>query len=221
MKKLLLGTIFSALVSLFPVMAMAEVNVSVGISIPLPPVITFQVPPDVVVLPDTNGVYVVPGISVDLFFWNGFWWCPWEGHWYRSPYYDHGWAYYNGIPFFYYNVDPYWRGYYHNHSWHGHVWNYQQIPHSQLQQNWKGWQRHQYWEKKKNWDVHGYTPKTQQQRQVLRQQRQMLYQQRPEVQHHQQLQRQQKQEQQRQPRMQQQHQPKRQQQYKDESHRRP
>jgi hypothetical protein len=215
MKKLLFGIILLALVSAFPIMTMAGVDVSVGISIPLPPLITFQAPPNVVVLPDTNGVYVVPTINIDLFFWNGFWWRPWEGRWYRSPYYDRGWAYYSGVPRFYFDVDPYWRGYYQNHNWHGHMWNHQQIPHSQLQGNWKSWQSNRYWERKRTWGVQGYTPKPQQQRQVLRQQRQTVYKQRPEVQQHQQLQRQQ-----RQPQMQQQHQPQRQQPYKGESQQR-
>jgi hypothetical protein len=218
MKRLLFGTTLLALVCAFPIMTMAQVGVSVGVSIPLPPLITFEAPPNVVVLPDTTGVYVAPSISVDLFFWNGFWWRPWEGRWYRSPYYDRGWAYYNSVPRFYFDVDPYWRGNYQNHNWHGHIWNYQQIPHSQLQQNWKSWQSSRYWDKKRTWDVQGYTPKPQQQKQVLRQQRQTLYQQKPEVQQHQQFQRQQRQEQQRQPQMQQQHQPQRQQQYKGESH---
>ncbi len=212
MKKLLFGTILLALVSVFPIIATAEVNVGIGISIPLPPPVVFEAPPAVVPLPDTNAVYVVPSISVDLFFWNGWWWRPWEGRWYRSHYYDHGWGYYNRVPSFYYDVDPHWRGYYHNHNWHGHNWNYQQVPHSQLQRNWKSWQTNRYWERKKTWDVQGYARKPQQQRQEIRQQRQVQYQQRPEVQQHQQFQRQQRQEQQRQQRMQQQHQAQRQQQ---------
>ena len=210
MKKLFFGTILLVLLSVFPITTLAEVNVSVGIA--LPPPVVFAAPPAVVVLPDTNGVYVVPYIEADLFFWNGWWWRPWEGRWYRSHYHDHGWGYYNRVPSFYYDVDPHWRGNYHNHNWHGHNWNYQQVPHSQLQRNWKSWQTNRYWEKKRTWGVQGYSPKPQQQRQDLRQQRQVQYQQRPEVQQHQQFQRQQRQEQQRQSRMQQQHQPQRQQQ---------
>lgn len=205
MKRLFIGPILLVLLSVLPTMTMAQVSVGVGVSIPLPPVITFQAPPDVVVLPDTNSVYVVPGVSVDLFFWNGFWWRPWEGRWYRSPYYDRGWAYYNRVPSFYYDVDPYWRGYYQNHNWHGHNWNYQHVPHSELQKNWKSWQGTRYWEKKKTWGVQGYTPKPQQQRQELRRQRQVQYQQRPEVQQHQQSQKQQQQ--QKQPQAQRQQQP--------------
>ena len=218
MKRLLFGTTLLALVCAFPIMTMAQVGVSVGVSIPLPPLITFEAPPAVVALPDTSGVYVAPGINVDLFFWNGFWWRPWEGRWYRSPYYDRGWAYYNSVPKFYFDVDPYWRTYYQNRNWHGHIWNYQPIPHSDLERNWKGWQSSHYWDKKKTWGVQGYTPKPQRQTQVLRQQRQTLYQQRPEVQKHQEFQKQQKQEQQRQPRMQQQHEPQRQEHQESQGH---
>jgi len=191
MKKLLIGTILLVLVSVFPVMTMAAVDVSVGIS--LPPLIVFGAPPAVVILPDTNSVYVVPNIEADFFFWNGWWWRPWEGRWYRSRYYNRGWGYYSSVPRFYYDVDPGWRGYYRDRNWSGHHWAYEQIPNQRLQQNWKSWQSNRYWEKKKTWGVQGYSPKPQQQRQELRQQRQVQYQQRPEVQQHIQKQQQQKQ----------------------------
>lgn len=71
MKKLLLGVILLVLVSLAPGYARSEVGIR--ISIGLPPPITFSVPPDVIVLPDTDDVYVVPDLNVDLFFWNGWW----------------------------------------------------------------------------------------------------------------------------------------------------
>ncbi|MDP4126719.1 MAG: hypothetical protein Q8912_07240 [Bacillota bacterium] len=212
MKKLVFGTILLAIIFVVPAVTMARVDVGIGISIPLPPVIAFEGPPAVVPLPDTSGVYVVPGITVDLFFWNGFWWRPWEGRWYRSPYYDRDWVYYGGIPTFYFSVDPYWRTYYHNHSWHGYIWNYRPIPHGELERNWKGWQRNRYWEGKRTWGVQGYKPKATQQREVIRQQRQTLYQQRPEVQQHQQFMRQQRE---------QQRQPQRQEQFKGGAHQQP
>jgi len=154
MKKLLLGAILLTLVSVSPVTAMAEVNVGIGIS--LPPIVIGG-PPEVVVLPDTNGVYVVPYVEVDLFFWNGWWWRPYGGGWYRSRYYDRGWGYYSRVPSFYYDVDPHWRGYYSNRHWSGRPWNYRPIPHSQLQSNWRGWQNDRYWEKQRKWDVQGYS----------------------------------------------------------------
>ena len=127
-------------------------------------------------MPDTNNVYVVPDINVDLFFWDGWWWRPWEGRWYRSQYYNQGWSYYNNVPSFYYDVDPRWRGYYRDHNWYGHRWNYERIPDERLQQNWKSWNNNRYWENQRTWGVQGYHPRPQQQRQELRQQRQQQYQ---------------------------------------------
>jgi len=146
-----------------------------------PPSIIFYGPPDVIVLPDTDDVYVVPDIGIDLFFWNGWWWRPWEGRWYRSQYYNRGWGYYNDIPSFYFDVDPGWRRYYRDRNWYGHRWDYERIPNQQLQLNWKSWQNDRRWEGQRTWDVRNYQPRPKQQRQELRQQRQ--YQQRqPEVQ---------------------------------------
>lgn len=206
MKKLLLGTILLALAIVVPVPTMARVDVSIGIGIPLPPPIVFAAPPEVIVLPDTNYVYVVPDIYyADLFFWNGWWWRPWVGRWYRSYYYDRGWAYYNNVPSFYFDVDPGWRGYYRDHSWHGRQWYYERIPNQRLQQNWKIWNKNRHWEKQGNWGVKSYKPRPQQQRQELRHQRQEQYQQMPEVQRHQQwIQEQQKQRQVQKPQRQQQ-----------------
>jgi hypothetical protein len=181
MKKLLLGTILFGLVFVVPIPTMAGVNIGIGIS--LPPIV-FNAPPNVVVMPDTYDVYVAPDINVDLFFWNGWWWRPWEGRWYRSHYYDRGWAYYNNVPSFYFDVDPGWRRYYRDHNWYGHPWNYKRIPHRELQRNWNSWSNNHYWEKQRSWDVKKYHPRPQKQREELRHQRQEQYQQRPEVQRH-------------------------------------
>ena len=143
---------------------------------PPPPPIPFDVPPDVIVMPDTNDVYVVPDIVIDLFFWNGWWWRPWGGHWYRSQHYDRGWGYYNNVPSFYFDIDPGWRVYYRDRNWFGHRWDYKRIPHQQLQQNWKSWQNDRRWERQKTWDVRNYQPRPQKQRQELRNQRQQQYQ---------------------------------------------
>ncbi len=181
LKKLLFGAILLTLVSVFPTMTMAAVNVSIGSS--LPPPIVFAAPPALIVIPETY-VYVVPDIDVDLFFWNGWWWRLWEGRWYRSRYYNRGWAYYQRVPSFYFDVDPGWRGYYRGHEWHGHRWNYKPIPYRQVQQNWKGWRDNRHWERRGTWGVQGYQSRPQPERQELRHQREVQYQQRPEVQRH-------------------------------------
>lgn len=183
MKKLFLGTLLFALVFAvsIPSMARAGVNVNVGIALPLPPPIVFPAPPALIVLPDTY-VYVVPDVDVDIFFYGGWWWRPWNGRWYRSHYYDRGWGYYNTVPSFYFDVDPGWRGYYRDHNWYGHRWNYERIPHQRLQRTWKDWQNKRHWERQGTWGVQDYKPRPIQERQKLRQQRQQQYQQRPEVQ---------------------------------------
>ncbi len=184
MKKLFLGLILLALAIAVPVPSMAGVDVSIGIS--LPPLIAFRAPPEVVVIPDTNYVYAVPDIDADMFFWNGWWWRLWEGRWYRSPYYNRGWAYYNDVPSFYYDVDPGWRGYYRDRNWYGHRWDYERIPNRQLQQNWRRWDKNRHWERQRTWGVRNYQPRPHQQIQELRQQRREQYHQRPEVQRYQQ-----------------------------------
>jgi hypothetical protein len=191
MKKLLLGTILLALAIVVPIPVMAQVNISIGF--PLPPPIVFAAPPGVIAMPETSGVYACPEIDADLYFWNGFWWRLWEGRWYRSQYYDRGWGYYNSVPSWYYDVDPGWRGYYRNHNWNGHPWNYERVPYQRFQQNWRGWQTNRSYGGQKSWGIQGYQPRPQQQMQGLRQQRQQQYQQRPEVQKHQEVLKQQKQ----------------------------
>jgi hypothetical protein len=190
MKKFFFGTMLLALVAALPAPSMAEVNVHIGFA--LPPPIAVPAPPPMVVLPYTNYVYAAPDIEVDLFFWDGWWWRPWEGRWYRSHYYDRGWVYYDSVPRFYYDVDPSWRNYYHDHRWNDHSWRYQAIPHNRLKQNWSSWQHTRYWTNQRM-GVEHYKPYPPHERQQLRQQREHEYRQRPEVQRHLQQRQQQKQ----------------------------
>jgi hypothetical protein len=168
MNKLLIGTILLALVLVFPVPTMAGVDV--GVSISLPPPIVFAAPPEVVVIPETY-VYVVPDSNVDIFFYNGWWWRPWEGRWYRSRHYDTGWVYYQRVPSFYTRIPSRWRDDYRDHRWGGRPWSYQRIPHQQLQRNWSSWEKSKHWEKQQTWGVQGLKPRTrsQQPSQAVRQ----------------------------------------------------
>ena len=178
MKKLFFGTIFLAIIMIVPTPTMAQFPEIFGRFGGSPPPILFE--PHVVVIPDTDDVYVVPDIDVELFFWNGWWWRPWEGRWYRSRYFDRDWAYYKQVPSFYYDVDPGWRNYYRDRNWNKYRWNYNQIPNRELQRNWNSWYKNRYWERQRTWDVQRYIPRSQQQRDELRRQRQGQYQQRPE-----------------------------------------
>ena len=179
MKKIFFGALLLAMIIAVPFPAMARVDVSVNIG--LPPLV-FAAPPAVIVLPYTSGVYVVPEIDAELYFWNGWWWRLWEGRWYRSHYYDRGWSYYYNVPTFYFDVDPGWRGYYYDRNWYGQPWNYELVPHRRLQANWRNWNTNRYWERQRSWGVQDLRPIPRQQRQELRQQRQQEYRQRPDVQ---------------------------------------
>ena len=159
MKKLHFRTMLLASLFLFPVPTMAGVDV--GVSISLPPLIVFAAPPAVVVIPETY-VYVVPDVREEIFFYDGWWWRPWEGRWYRSRHYDSGWSYYQRVPSFYTRVPRGWRNDYRDHRWEGHPWNYQPIPHQQVERNWSSWKKSNHWEKQQTWGVQGLKPRSQQ-----------------------------------------------------------
>ena len=103
----------------------------------LPPPILFVAPPNVVVLPGTD-VYAVPDVEEEIFFQGGWWWRPWGGHWYRSKYHDHGWAYYRDSPSWYKTIPRDWRHNYSNHIWGGRPWNPPHINHGNLNNHWRG-----------------------------------------------------------------------------------
>jgi hypothetical protein len=155
MKKILLRTMLLAFLFLFPVPTMADVEV--GVSVSLPPLIVFASPPEVVVIPETY-VYVVPDAEVEIFFYDGWWWRPWEGRWYRSRRYDSGWSYYQRVPTFYSRVPSGWRNDYRERRWGGRPWNYQPIPHRQAERNWSSWKKNKHWEKQGSWGVQGLKP---------------------------------------------------------------
>ena len=157
MKRLLFRTMLLAFLFLSPVPTMAGVDV--GVSISLPPLIVFAAPPQVVVIPETY-VYVVPDTDVDIFFYDGWWWRPWEGRWYRSRHYDSGWGYYQRVPSFYSRIPRSWRNDYREHRWGGRPWNHQPIPHQQVERNWSSWKKNKHWEKQQTWGVQGLKPRT-------------------------------------------------------------
>ncbi len=152
MKKLFLGALLLALMFSFSLPTMAEVNVNIGFSIPLPPVIQFREAPRMVVLPDTY-IYVAPDVNVDIFFNDGWWWRPYQGQWYRSRDYNSGWSHHRQPPSFYNGVHRHWRDDYRKHQWKGHYWNPERRDHREVQKNWKNWKKDRHWEKNNNWGV--------------------------------------------------------------------
>jgi len=204
LKRLVFAVVFLAAVMIVSLPAMAQVDSDVDAGSPvtseyieeppgadeslgdLPGADEYVEAPDVIPLPETDNVYVVPDLEVDVFFWNGWWWRPWQGGWYRSRYYSRGWGHYRGIPTFYYDVDPGWRRYYRDRNWYGNPWYYERIHHRHLHQNWRQWRQDRHWERQRTWGIQDYRPRPPQQRQELRQQREREYYQRPEVRQYQQ-----------------------------------
>ncbi len=103
MKKILFGAALLAVVVFVPFPSTAAVDIRV--SIPLPPMIVFPAPPSVIVIPETY-VYFVPDVEEEIFFYEGWWWRPWQGRWYRSRHYGSGWVYYKRVPSFYPSSTP-------------------------------------------------------------------------------------------------------------------
>ncbi len=116
----------------------AEVNVNVGVFAP-PPAYVVPAPPEVVVIPGTY-VYYAPGLDVDILFFHGYWWRPYEGRWYRAKHYNGPWGFVRGervpreivgLPHDYRHMPP------------GH----ERIPYGQLKKNWRGWEKERHWDR--------------------------------------------------------------------------
>src|SRR5512141_1552160 len=104
----------------------AGVNVNVGDNLPA---YRFAAPPHVVVIPGTY-VYMVPDIDVDVLFFQGYWWRPYEGHWYRSRNYKGSWSYVapGRIPPGLRQLPQDYR--------HRLSTEYERVPHTDVQRNW-------------------------------------------------------------------------------------
>ncbi len=134
----------------------AGVNINIGLGLgapivypapPPPPPVAFAAPPDVMVIPGTY-IYFVPGVQVDVFFYDGWWWRPWQGHWYRSYYYGGPWRYAvpARVPRALGMLPPGWRS-----RWGYGAPGLRPIPYGQLRHRWKRWQSERYWDRQEGW----------------------------------------------------------------------
>ena len=96
-----------------------------------------------IVIPGTY-IYAVPDIDVEILFYQGYWYRPHEGHWYRSKSYNGPWAYLDShrvpraifeLPPDYYRIPP------------GH----QKIPYGHFKSNWGRWERERHWDRDDRW----------------------------------------------------------------------
>jgi hypothetical protein len=125
----------------FATSSSAEVNVRIG-----PPTFVFQAPPSVVVIPGTY-VYIVPEIDTNILFYQGYWWRPYEGRWYRGRNYSGPWGYVGsrGIPRALVNLPP------NYHEYRTVRPGFDRIGHNDIRRNWRGWERNKHWDNHEGW----------------------------------------------------------------------
>ena len=124
----------------------SEAGVNVNINLPA---IRFAAPPDVVVIPGTY-VYMVPDIDVDVLFYQGYWWRPYEGHWYRSKDYKGPWRSIGdrSIPGGLRELPQDYR--------HRLAPGHERIHYGDVQKNWKKWEKEKHWDKRGEQDREGH-----------------------------------------------------------------
>ncbi len=145
---LVVGAMFLALTG-FSSQSDAGVNVGIGINIPTVgigvniPAYTFAAPPPVVVVPGTN-VYVAPEANIDIVFYRGYWYRPYEGRWYRASDYNGPWAHLapSRVPHVLVDLPPDYRNIPPGHT---------RIPYGQLKKNWGRWESERYWDRHRDW----------------------------------------------------------------------
>lgn len=116
-----------------------EDNVDVNVQVAPPPAYTLEAPPSVTVIPGSY-VYFVPGVTVDILFYHGYWYRPYRGYWYRSAYYNGPWMHlpYGRVPHALISLP---RDY-------SRISNgYRPIPHAVLQRNGDRWEREGHWDR--------------------------------------------------------------------------
>ena len=116
----------------------SEAGVNVNINLPA---VRFAAPPDVVVIPGTY-VYMVPDIDADVLFYQGYWWRPYEGHWYRSGDYKGPWRSIGArsIPAGLRALPQDYR--------HRLASGHERIHFGDVQRNWKQWEKEKHWDKR-------------------------------------------------------------------------
>ena len=132
---LAIGALLLAL-TVFATQSEARVDVNVNL-----PGITFAAPPELVVIPGTY-VYMVPDIEADVLFYQGYWWRPYEGRWYRSRDYRRGWSYVDSrrIPGGLRSLPQDYR--------HRLSPGHERVPQGDVRKNWKKWEKEKHWDKR-------------------------------------------------------------------------
>ena len=139
MKKQSLVALVSSMFFIFMLYPATKSNaeVNVNIAVPLPPLV-FPAPPALIVIPGTYAYYP-PDVSVDIFFYHGHWYRPYQGRWFISAGYNGPWrsitvervpGTLRGLPPHYRRVPP----------------GYERMPYGRVEKNWRAWERERYWD---------------------------------------------------------------------------
>jgi len=130
--------IFLAFILVAPGTGNAEVNVNIGIGLPG---VVISAPPALIVIPGTY-VYYPPEVGVDIFFYHGYWYRPYQGGWYMANGYNGPWRTVGPryVPRALVNVSPAYRRLPPQHE---------RMPYGMVRQNWRTWERD------RHWDSHG------------------------------------------------------------------
>jgi hypothetical protein len=112
-----------------------------------PPDYVLAAPPSLAVVPGTY-VYVAPEIGVDLLFYHGSWYRPYQGHWFWALSYDGPWVYLamGSVPRVLIDLPV---------GYHRLARGYHRIPYREVQRNWQRWERERYWQGDREWRNYG------------------------------------------------------------------
>jgi hypothetical protein len=120
----------------------ARVNVGININISG---FTFAAPPVMAIVPGTY-VYFAPDAGIDILFYGGYWYRPYQGYWFRARGYDGPWYRISrgGVPAAIIGLLPDYR----------HVYReYPRRSYREFNSNWRTWHRSGYWYKDKAWQA--------------------------------------------------------------------
>jgi len=117
-------------------LARAEVNVNINVGIP---VVKVSADPVMTVIPGTY-IYFITESSDDIFFYQGYWWRPYQGRWHRANGFNGPWVFLKTG-----NVPPGLRRL--PSGWRKLPPGHPSMRHSQVKGNWKQWEKERHWDK--------------------------------------------------------------------------
>jgi len=115
----------------------ADVDVKVSINLP---VIVIDSEPELTYIPGTY-IYFIPDRSEDFFFYQGYWWRPYGGHWYRAGFYNGPWVVIapRMVPRPFLRLPGGWRSLPPGHA---------RLKWAEVKKGWKQWAREKRWDNK-------------------------------------------------------------------------